>query len=299
MGHIINPISYRLYNIRYWNNNWFVSNKINYSYIINQDILINTFFKKIFRSHINLIEMGVIFVNLKVIRSYEKIFLYLYIHDSFLDLLFFNLKKNERFMKLRKLLGRKFYKKYRLALTNRKGPKFKLFRYLKKRVILKYSKKLFFLFLKNKILKLYWNHIKLLMLFYLQKFGVSSIVKKILIIGLSKMNVNANIIGEFFFIRLTQYYTIWEVLKNINYLFRSLMRKKKLVKGYKITCSGRFSRKQRTTYSWKSFGSLAFSTMKSKLDYTTRTIALKYSSCTIKIWIRLGSKKRNLVDFII
>lgn len=97
------------------------------------------------------------------------------------------------------------------------------------------------------------------------------------------MNVNANIISEFFFIRLTQYYTIWEVLRNINFLFKSLMRGKRLVKGYKITCSGRFSRKQRTTYSWKAFGSLAFSTVKSKLDYSYKTIALKYSACTIKV----------------
>lgn len=113
------------------------------------------------------------------------------------------------------------------------------------------------------------------------------------------MNVNANIISEFFFIRLKQYYTIWEVLKNINYLFKILMRKKKIVKGYKITCSGRFSRKQRATYSWKSFGSLALSTMKSKLDYSYRTIALKYSSCTIKVWVRLNKKRNKLVDFII
>lgn len=62
------------------------------------------------------------------------------------------------------------------------------------------------------------------------------------------MNVNASIISEFFFIRLKQYYTIWEVLKNINFLFRILMRKKKIVRGYKIMCSGRFSRKQRATY---------------------------------------------------
>lgn len=101
--------------------------------------------------------------------------------------------------------------------------------------------------------------------------------------GLSKMNVNASIISEFFFIRLKQYYTIWEVLKNINFLFRILMRKKRIVRGYKIMCSGRFSRKQRATYNWKSFGSLALSTVKSKLDYSYRTIALKYSSITIKV----------------
>jgi ribosomal protein S3 len=77
------------------------------------------------------------------------------------------------------------------------------------------------------------------------------------------------------------------------------MKKKRIVKGYKITCSGRFSRKQRATYSWKSFGSLAFSTVKSKLDYSYRTIALKYSSCTIKVWVRLGKKHKNLVDFVV
>lgn len=170
---------------------------------------------------------------------------------------------------------------------------------LKKRVFLKYSRKLFFLFIKNKILKVYWNTLKGLMAFYLKRFNLTGVQPKIFILGLSKMNVNASIVSEFFFIRLTQYYTIWEVLKNINFLFRSLMGKKKIVKGYKITCSGRFSRKQRATYSWKSFGSLAFSTVKSKLDYSTRTIALKYSSCTIKVWVRLGRKKKNLVDFVV
>jgi ribosomal protein S3 len=139
----------------------------------------------------------------------------------------------------------------------------------------------------------------MLSLFYLKKFNQSEFFSKIFIIGLSKMNVNANIISEFFFIRLTQYYTIWEVLRNINFLFKSLMKGKRLVKGYKITCSGRFSRKQRATYSWKAFGSLAFSTVKSKLDYSYKTIALKYSSCTIKVWVRLGKKKTNLVDFVI
>lgn len=307
MGHVISPISYRLYSIRYWNNNWFISNKFNYSYILNQDILLHQFFKKLFRMHIDSINMGVIFVNLKVLRSFKDLFLYIYIHDGFLDLLFFNLKKNNRFMILRKLFSRKFYKKYRRALAARRWGKKpspgRVLIALKKQVFLKYSRKFFFLFIKNKILKAYWDGLKGLMSFYLKRFNPTFIQPKIFILGLSKMNVNANIISEFFFIRLTQYYTIWEVLKNINFLFRSLMGKKKgkkkIVKGYKITCSGRFSRKQRATYSWKSFGSLAFSTVKSKLDYSTRTIALKYSSCTIKVWVRLGRKKKNLVDFVI
>lgn len=75
--------------------------------------------------------------------------------------------------------------------------------------------------------------------------------------------------------------------------------RKGTVRGYKITCSGRFSRKQRATYSWKSFGSLGLSSMKSKLDYSYKTIALKYSSCTIKVWVRLGSTKGKIFDFVI
>jgi hypothetical protein len=151
-------------------------------------------------------------------------------------------------MLIKKLFSRKFYKKYRRILRLYKQPKTKLFRLLKKKIILKYSRKLFFLFIKNRILKIYWDIFKSLISFYSKKFHPSAF-NNIFILGLSKMNVNSNIISEFFFIRLTQYYTIWEVLKNINFLFKILMKKKRIVKGYKITCSGRFSRKQRATYS--------------------------------------------------
>jgi hypothetical protein len=192
---------------------------------------------------------GVIFVNLKIIRSFDDVSFYIYIHDSFLDLLFFNLKKNRRFVMMRKLLARKFYRKYRKIVRKKYklSKRLKVISFLKKKLVLRYGKKLFFLFIKNKILRFYWINFKILLLTYLKRFSISSF-NRIFVFGLSKMNVNANIISEFFFIRLTQYYTIWEVLKNINFLFKTLMRKKRLVKGYKITCSGRFSRKQRTTY---------------------------------------------------
>ncbi len=301
MGHVINPISYRLYNIRYWNNNWFVSEKLNYSYIVNQDILIQRLVKRIFSFHLDSIAIGLILVNLKIVRSFNSLSLYLYVHDSFLDLLFFSLKKDKKYLFVKKYFHQRFFKKYRsLMRSEQYGSNIRLLHVLKKRIVLKYSRKLFFLFLKNKILKVFWNNFKDMLNFYVSKILVSGKnFVNIFILGLSKMNVNASIISEFFFIRLKQYYTIWEVLKNINFLFRILMRKKKIVRGYKIMCSGRFSRKQRATYNWKSFGSLALSTVKSKLDYSYRTIALKYSSITIKVWVRLNRKKRNLVDFIV
>ena len=151
---------------------------------------------------------GIIFVNLKIIRSFNKLSLYIYIHDSFLDLLFFNLKKNFRFLIIKKIWGRLLYRKYRWGIRLLKKNRYKILRLLKKKIILKYGRKFLFLFIKNKILRTYWDNFKALSFYYLKKFSITSHSAKIFVVGLSKMNVNSNIISEFFFIRLSQYYTI-------------------------------------------------------------------------------------------
>jgi hypothetical protein len=103
--------------------------------------------------------MGLVFVNLKILRSFNSLSLYIYIHDSFLDLLFFGLKKHARFLRIKKSLNRVMYhKKYRKKLVKTlSGAKNigKTLRLLKRRKLLRYSRKLFFLFLKNKILNIF------------------------------------------------------------------------------------------------------------------------------------------------
>lgn len=297
MGHVINPLSYRLYNTRYWNNNWSVYNKNNYSYILTQDVMLDNFFKKILIKHFNSVHLGLIFLNTKIVRYFDSVNIYLYVHDSLLDLFFFNFKKNKVFLKLRKKFFKKISKRYRLS-SFRPALSSKKLKILKKRTVSSYSKRFMFTFLKNKVLRSFWGNFKALLHFHLNKFFRNFTALNIFILGLSKKNVNANIISEFFLIRLRQFYTVWEVLKNVNFLFKGLMRRN-IIRGYKITCSGRFSRKQRTTYSWKSFGSLGFSSVKSRLDYSYKTIALKYSSCTVKVWVRMGNIKGKLIDFII
>lgn len=302
MGHLVNPISYRLYNTRYWNNNWFNFNNLNYAYVNTQDVLLKKFLSRFFSLFINSVEIGVVFVNLKILRVFNTINFYIYIHDSFLDLLSLGFKRNRWFLRIRKKLNRRFYSRYVSCLNKssiNKNLKYKSLRKVRRNYIVKYARKFFFLFIKNKVLKSYWDIFKGLFTLYLDKFLICNVNKNIFILGLSKKIVNSNMISEFFYIRLKQYYTIWEVLKNVNFLFKFLMRQRRVVKGYRITCSGRFSRKQRATYSWRSFGSLSLSTMKSKLDYGYTTIALKYSSCTIKVWIRLANRKGPKMDFIV
>ena len=292
MGHIINPISYRLYNTRYWNNSWFLFNKSNYSYINYSDVQIYKLIKFLFSYYINLTSAGNILVNVKTIKIFKNTSIYIYIHDSLLELLFLELKKSYIFLKVRRLLKRRFTSKF----VSNKVVKKRVAKLVKKKILLKYSRSFFYLFLKKKILSVYWENVKFFIYNFLSK--ISIFANNIFVINLSKNNVNANIIGEFFFIRLKQYYTIWEVLRNINFFFKSLIRGR-IVNGYKISCSGRFSRKQRTTYSWKVFGSLAPSSMKSNLDYSHRTIALKFSACTIKVWIRLNKIPLKRIEFIV
>ena len=298
MGHVINPLSFRLYNTRYWNCVWSIKTTSSYSYLANQDIILASFLKKLICSFVDSTTIGLIFVNLKIIRSSNSINAYIYIHDSFLDSLLFNIKKNQAYLKIRKKIFKKlvfkfkkFIKKKKIAFSKKHSSK------LKRKIIRKYSKKVFFLILKERFLKLYWNFFKAILAKFFKRFATAKNLN-FFILGLNKKAVNANILTEFFMIRLGQYYTIWEVIKSVNYLMRRLM-KGGIINGYKITCSGRFSRKQRTTYSWKSFGSLALSSLKSRLDYSNRSIALKYSLCTIKIWVNLSKKKVRNFDFIV
>jgi hypothetical protein len=87
-------------------------------------------------------------------------------------------------------------------------------------------------------------------LWYLRKFYINNYHHyKLYVLGLAKNNINAHIVAEYFYIRLKQYYTIFEILRSINFFLKQLLYKKKLIKGYKITFAGRFSRKQRATYS--------------------------------------------------
>jgi ribosomal protein S3 len=58
--------------------------------------------------------------------------------------------------------------------------------------------------------------------------------------------------------------------------------------GYKIKLSGRFSRKQRSSSIWFSFGSVPLNTIKSNIEYNAHSIPIKNSLITIKVWFNIG-----------
>lgn len=59
------------------------------------------------------------------------------------------------------------------------------------------------------------------------------------------------------------------------------------IKGYKLAFSGRFSRRDRATFTWKGAGTLSYGTKLAKITYSSRRLHLRYSCCVIKLWVCL------------
>jgi hypothetical protein len=164
-------------------------------------------------------------------------------------------KKDKLLLKFKKLILVYRFKKYQEFLS-KKIPTYTYDERLQRRVYWRMEKKIYAetkrylqLFIRKKSLGRFWGIFKFIVSTHLSKI-FKRVTFNTFILALTKENVNARIVSEFFFIRLKQFYTIWEILRNANFLFRTLMDDKvRVVRGYKITCSGRFSRKQRATYS--------------------------------------------------
>lgn len=286
MGHIVNSVSYRLGNNRYFNNAWFTHHS-NYSYLANQDILIQRFLTRIF-GYKWVALRGFILSNIKILRTFNSLDIYIHIHDSCFELWIYDFKVQQRRV-FKALIG----KSLRIVNKNLK----RAFKPKRTKFYNFNANFLIYWFMIERVIRLSWFKFKHFILLQMRRLVSKPI--NLHLIGLSRIAISANIVAEFIRIRLVQYYTIWEVLRSVNYLFKTMMRKG-VVFGYKIACAGRFSRKQRTTYSWKTVGRLGSASIRARLDYSYRTLALKYSACTVKVWVRMGSYvKRNLIEFIL
>jgi hypothetical protein len=88
MAHLVNPISFRLNHVRYWNNAWCTSNNFNYSYLNIQDYYIYTYINFFFLTHKYLLG-EILLENIKSIRVNRVLNIYIYIRDqSFCSFLF-------------------------------------------------------------------------------------------------------------------------------------------------------------------------------------------------------------------
>jgi hypothetical protein len=103
-------------------------------------------------------------------------------------------------------------------------------------------------------------------------------------------NVTAQIVANYMTIRLRQRFQLREVLMPI---LRSLILHPTVL-GFRITCAGRFTKKEIAVYDLRTFSSVPFSGVLKRLDYGFSEVVLKYSICGIKVWLH---KRMRIVDF--
>ncbi len=103
--------------------------------------------------------------------------------------------------------------------------------------------------------------------------------------NISKFQITSSLISRYICIRLKQRFSLKEILKPI---LKDLSSNPS-IEGFKISCCGRFSKKEIATYKWERQGKISLNTIKANIDYSLNHVILKYSVCGIKVWLHRNS----------
>ena len=311
MGHLINPISNRLSINSFWNSNWSLVNNFNYVNVFKKDYILFQFLNW-FTKKSKFGKFNIIISHYKVFRIYKNVFVNFYYYNAGIEekkyrfQIFFlinllrkkkkltnsNLKSNFEVTRFKKLLSK----------TSLGGKQISKIFYVKpKNLVNKLStnkiKNLYTYFIKNVLSNLYWYLLNNSLGFYLSKLGSQKYHFNVY--SLDFLNVTTDIISTYISLRLQQKYSLNWVLRPILKDLSTKI-KKNIFLGYKIVCSGRFTRKQIATYMWMKQGSLQLNSFTNLVKYSEASVRLKYGLCGIKVWLSYGSNnlslfKRNLL----
>lgn len=202
------------------------------------------------------------FDHLYLFKKYKKL--------SFFFKIFFNKYVSNLFIKLRFLLFRKIKLVIRMLRFN--------FRYLSyDRFFFYYLADNFFFFYRTRARVI--NAMKHTFSHMPQKIFLNSV--KIILKKMEVSELNATIVSKYIATRLRQRFQLREILMP---LLRHLTYNK-YVRGFRITCAGRFTKKEIALYDLHTFSSVPFSGVTAQFDYSLSEVVLKYSICGIKVWL--------------
>lgn len=112
---------------------------------------------------------------------------------------------------------------------------------------------------------------------FLNNESVKIIMKK-----LEVTEITAAVISKYFAVRLRQRFQLREVLmpvlRHLTYAY--------FVKGFRIVCAGRFTKKEIALYDLRTYSSVPFGGANTRLDFSLSEVVLKYSICGIKVWLQ-------------
>jgi ribosomal protein S3 len=98
----------------------------------------------------------------------------------------------------------------------------------------------------------------------------------------SKYQITASIVSRYICIRLKQGFALMSVIRPV---LKDLSFNHSVI-GFKISCCGRFTKKEIATFFWKRQRQLSTNTITALIDYSLNEVVLKYSLCGIKVWIQ-------------
>lgn len=125
------------------------------------------------------------------------------------------------------------------------------------------------------------NSLKNMILFLLKKSTINFSKFNIVLKKLEVSEINAAIMSKYIAIRLRQRFQLKEALMP---MLRHLSNNE-YVRGFRIVCAGRFTRKEIALYDLRTYSSVPFSGVASRLDFSLSEVVLKYSICGIKVWL--------------
>lgn len=109
-------------------------------------------------------------------------------------------------------------------------------------------------------------------------------IKKIYFMGLNQRNFNVKDLLSLIELLLRHKTRTNFILHKVIKILRFVLRRQKL-KGFKILLAGRFTRRDRAIFLWKTKKAVSLGSRLSTIEYYTRSVFLQYSKCIIKIWL--------------
>lgn len=263
MGHLVNPNTLRLSYNSFWNSNWSLINTFNYVNIFKKDYLLFSFLNW-FTKKSKFLKFNILMSHYKIYRINNLVYLNIYYYKD--NLQPSNYNNYNDFIKDIFQNNEKLSKNFELLQE---------------------------FILKKIIFNLYWRVLNQSLLFFFNKLEINN--KFYLnIYNLDSLNISAQAITTYLSLKLQKRYSLDWVLRPILKDLGSKI-KRRSITGYKIVCSGRFTRKQIATYMWMKGGSINLNTISNLIKYSEARIRLKYGLCGIKVWINYKTNSSNLL----
>jgi hypothetical protein len=131
--------------------------------------------------------------------------------------------------------------------------------------------------------------------YFLDNFivGTSSLYDyKVIMRPINRLELTSSFIGRYLSIRMRQRYRLRQALRNV----LKDLRRIPIIEGYKIACSGRFTKKEIASYDVFKYRNIPTSTSTKHVDFISIPFILKYSLCNFKIWLCLNYSKLSKID---